>query len=106
MSTLESFLWLHCPCHTISWRNREKRGQWEKAQKKITEKEMKQGCRERGKCQETGAKESGNGIRNGGRRRLEEGEIEGMLIQGEWKEGQRTATAMGKGRRKCRKTPK
>lgn len=77
-----------------------------KGTKNIPEKEMKQGCRERGKCQETGAKESGNGIRNGGRRRLEEGEIEGMLIQGEWKEGQRTATAMGKGRRKCRKTPK
>lgn len=44
---------------------------------------MKQGYREQGKCQETGVKDGGNGIRNGGRRRLEEGEIEGMLIRGE-----------------------
>lgn len=64
---------------------------------------MKQGYREQGKCQETGAKESGNGIRNGGRWRLEEGEIEGMPIQGEWKDRQGTATGMGKGRRKCEK---
>lgn len=59
---------------------------------------MKQGYREQGKCQETGAKKS-NGIRNGGRRRLEEGEIEGMLIHGEWNDRQETA----KGRRKCGK---
>lgn len=57
---------------------------------------MKQGYRGQGKCQETGAKESGNGIRNGGRRRLEKGEIEGRLIHGEWKDRQRTATGMGK----------
>lgn len=66
---------------------------------------MKQGCREQGKCQGTGAKESGNGIRNGGRWRLEEGEIEGTPIQGERKYRQGTATGMGKGRRKCVKKP-
>lgn len=64
---------------------------------------MKQEYREQGKCQETGAKGRGNGIRNRGRRRLEEGEIEGMLIQGEWEDRQGMATGMGKGRRKCGK---
>lgn len=53
---------------------------------------MKEGYWERGKCQETREEESGNGIRNGGQRRKERGEIEGKSMRGEWEERWRTAS--------------
>lgn len=58
---------------------------------------MKQGYREQGTCQETGAKESGNGIRNGGWRRLEEGKLRVCLYNENGKTDRGWQQGWGKG---------